>query len=315
MYLFAQADLEQTISTLAKNTVAISAVSLFILTVLAILISKRSKKIQKYAKLPLFILMAGTMAVSTIILSAGTIYLNVKSDSGGPVHWHAGIEFWACDTELNLRDPGGALSNKVGTWTFHEHNDKFMHLEGVVVDESYDASLNKFMTVTGGYVTDRSIGIPLSKDSAKWPLTGDQGDGDQINHSMGTSLDTITQNGQRIAQTKNGPVLQLHNGDTCANGQPGEVQVFVYTYNKSDDTYYQTKLDDPRDYHMREESALGPPSDCVIVEFGPSKDSTDKLCEQYGIKDVKRCVDFGVHEFDPKLCNIREVNGPQESRL
>ena len=42
----------------------------------------------------------------------------------------------------------------------------------------------------------------------------------------------------------------------------------------------------------------------------PSKAATDKLCEQYGLKDAERCTSYGVSEFNPDLCNLREVNKP-----
>lgn len=308
--ILATADLEEQIGHLAIQTVTASAVALIILVIIAVVVNKAPVKFQKYFKLPLFIGIAGVMAGSTLLLAGSTVYLNVKSESGGPVHWHTGIEFWACGSEVNLRDPYGFLSNKVGTSTFHEHNDKYVHLEGVVVKKSVDASLDKFMSVTGGHITDKSIGIPLSADSAVWPITGDQADGDT---DLGQLPQIATED--RVGQSPdgNGPVLELKNGDACPDGTSGEVQVFVYTYNKADDTYSQEKLEDPGSYTMRSESLLGPPSDCVIVEFGPARAATDKVCEQYGIKDVEKCTKFGVSEFDPGLCNIREVNRPTES--
>ncbi len=313
MDVLASVDLETQISELAIRTVGISAVALVVFILIAVIVNKAPEKVQKYFKLPLFIGIAGVMAGSTLILAISTVYLNVKSESGGPVHWHAGIEFWACGTEFNLRDPQGALSNKVGTATYHEHNDKFIHLEGVVVKKSVDASLDKFMRVTGGYITPTSVGIPLSEDEAAWPITGDQRDGDVDNTDQ---LAQVTGNGERIGQSVdgNGPVLQLQNGDQCPDGTEGEVQVYAYRFNKDDNTYTQEKLEDPGSYIMRDESSLGPPSDCVIVEFGPRAAATDKICEQYGIKDVERCTDFGVKTYNDELCYIREINRPEEAQ-
>lgn len=312
MLLLAAADLEQQIASLATKTVAYAAVALVVLVVLAVIVNRQSEKLQRYLKLPLFVMIAFTMLGSTLLLAGSTIYLNVKSDSGGPVHWHSGIEFWACGTELNLRDPSGLLSNKVGSPTYHEHNDKYMHLEGVVVERDYDASLEKFMSVTGGYVTDQSVGIPLSEDAAAWELMHDQKDGDQVRFTDGASIEEITANGQRISDTADGPVLQLKNGDDCGSVPDAELQVFVYSYDKASETYSQRKLENPGAYIMRDESALGPPGDCVIVEFDTPKAATDKLCEQYGIKDSERCTEFGVEAYDPGLCNLREVSRPVE---
>lgn len=303
------ADLEHQISSLALRTVALSSIGLIVLTIIAVFVNKAPKNIQKYFKLPLFIGIAGIMAFSTILLTGSTVYLNVKSESGGPVHWHAGIEFWACDSELNLRDPDGFWSNKVGSATYHEHNDKYIHLEGVVVDKSYDASLEKFMSVTGGYITDSSIGIPLSEDTAAWPITGDQADGDTDSQQL-AQIATPERIGQPV--DNKGPVLELQNGDQCPDGTPGELQVFVYSFNKGEDTYSQRKIEDPGSYVIRDESILGPPSDCVIVEFGPTRAATDKICEQYGIKDAELCESFGVSDYNPELCNLREVNRPAD---
>jgi hypothetical protein len=57
---------------------------------------------------------------------------------------------------------------------------------------------------------------------------------------------------------------------------------------------------------MREESIV-PPGDCLIVEFAMPKKSTDRLCQQYGVRDVDRCTEFGVSEFNPELCNLKQL--------
>jgi hypothetical protein len=305
MYL-ATADLETTVTTLAKNTVLIAAVILIVTTFLAIYLNKHLKARQfKFYKFPLFAIMAITIVGSTGTLFASTIYLNTKSESKGPVHWHADIEFWACGTELELRDPYGFLSNKIGTATYHEHNDKRIHLEGVVVKKAEDASLEKFMRVTGGYITSNSFAIPLNDDEATWTATHEHQDGDQSSMDAAAFADA---NREYTVQDKQGPVLRLKNGQSCSDGTTAELQTFVYRYDKKAKTYTQTKLDDPKAYIMRDEPNV-PPGDCVIVEFGESKDRTDKLCEQYGVKDKIRCVEFGVKEYDPGKCNLTETTG------
>jgi hypothetical protein len=70
--------------------------------------------------------------------------------------------------------------------------------------------------------------------------------------------------------------------------------------------YTQSKLEDPERYIMRDESVV-PPGDCIIVEFDVSKSSTDRLCQQYGVRDADRCTQFGVSEFNPDLCNIKQL--------
>lgn len=304
MNFAAAADLEQQITSLGIRTTLIASAVLIVFTILAALLKNRVPKL----KLPLFLIMALTMVGTTVVLFGSTIYLNMKAESGGPVHWHTDIEFWACGTEINLADPHGLLSNKIGTSTYHEHNDKRIHLEGVVVRKSDDASLEKFMRVTGGFITKDSIGIPVNDFPEEWlaSANNDQLDGDKqrdVNPSWFTS---------KLPRTGNEAVLNFKNGENC-NSSPDEnsetdreIQVFVYRFNKDSKTYVQEKLKNPTSYVMRDESVV-PPGDCVIVEFDTPKDTTDKLCKQYGVRDAERCTEFGVEEYDPELCNIREV--------
>jgi hypothetical protein len=292
-------DLEQQIIKLAGNSVLIAGVTLLACAAIAVWFAKNQKKIFKKLKLPLFALMATALVGSTILLFASTVYLNVKSESKGPVHWHADIEFWACGTEVELRDPRGALSNKIGTATFHEHNDKRIHLEGVVVKKSEDASLEKFMRVTGGFITSKSIGIPLNDQGESWAATPEHQDGDDSQPAGFAALEEYVTDGT------GGEVLELGPGKKCDN-QAAELQTFVYRYDKATKTYSQSKLEDPKSYIMRDEATV-PPGDCVIVEFDKPKARTNKLCEQYGVRDTERCTKYGVKEYNPDLCNLHEV--------
>jgi hypothetical protein len=293
LHIFA-ADLEGQINSLGLRTVLVATLVLTVCIGIAFFTQNRIK----WLKLPLFIVMAGTLVLSTLVLMGGTVYLNTKAESKGPVHWHSDIEFWACGSELNLRDPTGFLSNKVGTATYHEHNDKRIHLEGVVVRKSEDASLEKFMRVTGGFIHDNGIGIPLNENEAEWLATEGQRDGDDDLRSLDSLKD-------RIVQAKKGAVLELNNDQDCA-GQNSELQVFVYSFDKASKTYSQHKVESPGHYVMRGEPVV-PPGDCVIVEFDRPKLATDKLCRQYGVRDAERCTQFGVASFNPELCNIREA--------
>lgn len=294
-------DLEHHIASISRNVVIIASLILIALVLLSVFLKDRVPKLKPW----LFGALTATLVIPTFFLIGSTIYLNVRSESGGPVHWHAEIEFWACGTELELRDPTGFLSNKIGTNTYHEHDDKHIHLEGVVVRKSVDASLGKFMQVTGGSLTDRSIGVPLNEDSSTWITKGDKRDGDPQG-SM-----TAEQLSQFVHQAPDGPVARLDGSVTCSDqsqDQEAKLQVFVYRYNKEDDTYSQTKINDPAGYVIRDESALGPPADCIIFEYAAEKDRTDKLCEQYGIRDARRCEDFGVKQKTDDLCYAKEVD-------
>lgn len=295
---FAEAgDLEAQIADLSIRSVLIATVLLVILLALAALVVKDQDK--HHVKKPLFILISLTIVIPTMIMAVSTVWLNVKSESGGPVHWHTDIEFWVCNQEIELRDPTAFLSNKIGTSTYHEHDDKRIHLEGVVVKKDYDASLEKFMDVTGGSISSTNLIIPTNKDSIfENDIDGDKNTGNKA----------VVQNFVKNVDD-NQKVVAVENGQNCGEGQPAEVQAFLLRYEKEDDTYYQVKLDDPGSYIMRDESIV-PPGDCVIVEFDQPKDRTDYLCEQYGVRDADRCTEFGVSSFNPELCNIRQVPAP-----
>lgn len=287
-----QQDLEGDISSMSLRVVGASALGLFVLIGIAVLTNNKYEKL----KMPLFVMMTFLMAGSTLMLAASTVYLNVSSDSGGPVHWHADIEFWVCDNEIELIDPVG-FSNKVGTATLHEHNDHRIHLEGVVVDETNDASLGKFMHVTDGAITNDALVVAVNPDGSIFENEID-GDGPSSPYPDEAEDLIVTSNGKRY--------VRALDGQTCGD-QPSEVQVFVYSFNQESDTYEQRKLTDPATYTMAPESIV-PPGDCIIVEFGPAKDQTDKLCEQYGVRDTVRCVEFGVDPEKTGLCTIEQVN-------
>lgn len=293
-----QNDLETDITTLAMRTVVSATVILIVLTVFAVLFSKRAPIL----KLPLFILIALTMSASTLTLIGSTVYLNVKADSGGPVHWHADFEIWACGNELELRDPTGFLSNKIGTAVLHEHDDHRIHLEGVVVDDEIDASLGKFMHVVGGAITDQALVVPLNADD-RGDVFEDEVDGDGASNSNAQLLDEYI-----VEDPELGKVASFRDGDYCGN-ELSDVQTFVYSYNADDKTYSQRKLTNPRDYVIFDNPNV-PPGDCIIFEFGPSRDTTDKLCEQYGIRDIERCDQFGVEPNQREICEVRQVDGP-----
>ena len=290
-----QSDLETETSSFAMRTVVTATIVLIVLIAFSVLFAQRVKIL----KLPLFSMIAFTMALPTILLIYSTVSLNLRADSGGPVHWHADFEIWACGNEFELRDPTGFLSNKIGTAVLHEHDDHRIHLEGVVVEEEIDASLGKFMHVIGGAITDEAIVVPLNADG-KGDLFEDEVDGDGPSDSNPSLVDPYI-----IEDAELGKVASFRDGDLCGS-QRAEVQTFVYSYNEDDKTYSQRKLTNPRDYVIFDDSNV-PPGDCIIFEFGPTRDTTDKLCEQYGIRDIDRCEEFGVEQDKRSICELREV--------
>lgn len=286
-------DIEGDVNSLSIRAVGAAVLLLVILLSVSVLIVNNKK--YKSLKKPLFVAIVATITVPSLLLVGSTIYINALSESKGPVHWHTDVEFWVCGQEIELRDPYAFLSNKIGTNTYHEHDDKRIHLEGVVINKDFDASLEKFMQVTEGIITDAQIIIATEPQIFENDTDGDVPRGDEqvvrdfvVNDSDGK------------------PVVSVQNGADCGDAGPGEVQAFLMRYEESDKTYDQIKLEDPKRYVMRDESVV-PPGDCLIVEFDVAKDSTDRLCQQYGVRDVDRCTEFGVDEFNPKLCTIRQI--------
>jgi hypothetical protein len=95
------------------------------------------------------------------IYSAGsTVYLNVISETNGPVHWHLDFEIWHCGQQVNLKDPTG-LSNRIGTPVHHEHGDNRIHVEGVVIEKN-DVDLHTFFEVIGGDLDSESVMVPTN---------------------------------------------------------------------------------------------------------------------------------------------------------
>lgn len=282
------ADLEGKIGSASVRTVALVSLLVIALLVYAARLKRPKNKVKKTIFLSIVLL----VTAATVFLFSTTIYLNAVSDSRGPVHWHADIEFWACGSELELRDPKGALSNKIGTATYHEHDDKRIHLEGVVVEKEFDASLEKFMQVTGGSIGSTGIIIPVEQS-----LLARDSDGD-------TDLKDTSLLDNYAHQVDSGTVLDLKNGGKCGN-ELAEVQVFVMSYDEDSKSYTQSRLAEPKRYVMRDKSIV-PPADCVIVEYAPKMSRTDKLCNQYGVRDMTRCAEFTGGKSDPKVCNIYE---------
>lgn len=290
-------DLEQVVNNLSLTVVGAASVGLVILVTIVILLSKHKKAWNHY-KAVLFFLISAIVACTTLTISGATVYLNVKSAAGGPVHWHADIEYWACGNELELRDPHGVLSNKIGTPTLHEHDDKRIHLEGVPIDLPEDASLGKFMRVVGGEITRDSFVLPLNDDKLFENSPSDT-DGD------GNGAPAPEDVQQFIVTGRDGQYAKLVTGQKCGD-KTAAVQTFVYQYNDQTRTYTQRKLADPANYAIGRHSNV-PPGDCIIVEFAPPKDRTDKLCKQYGIHDTSRCESFGVKANERKICDSKEI--------
>lgn len=124
------------------------------------------------AKKIIFILIIIPVVISTGYLAGHTIYLNIVSETGGPVHWHADFEVWVCGEKVHLPGPESAFDNKVGTAVFHHHDDDRIHVEGILIDKQ-DADLSQFFQTIGGSLTAVSIGIPQHDKTVKFWKNGD----------------------------------------------------------------------------------------------------------------------------------------------
>lgn len=230
--------LEDIIRSNSIKIVFISSAVVIITVILTIILKNTSEG----AKRILFATITIPIILTTLFMVGSTLFLNFKSISGGPVHWHAAYEIWDCGAQIELSNPEG-ISNKVGSATLHEHNDNWIHLEGVVIEED-QASLGNYFKVVGGRLTDDGFELPTS-------------DG----------------------------LISRQNGDTCSNGEEGNLQVFVYQTDGK--VFTQKKLDNPASYIISPKGNI-PPGDCIIVEFDTEeKDKTDRLCGQYKLQVLK----------------------------
>lgn len=255
--------LTEIVRTNQINFTLLAGLALFLLTILAVILSKVGRKTQVSTvaspaqvtavsetestedngnalwKTVLFICMVLVILANSAYLVGSTLYINAKSVTGGPVHWHADFEVWYCGEEIELVDPIPP-SNRVGSPLLHEHNDKEIHVEEAVFNNE-DVTLGAFFRVVGG---------DLHENYLKFPT--------------------------------NSGVVEMKSGDVCPDGSPAQLQVFLYKAGSFD----QQRLENPENYLMTPEQKV-PPGDCVIFEFGPTKEETNRLCQSYEVAKEK----------------------------
>lgn len=229
---------EQLIKTTIQYTILVT-----IIVLLLIFISLFCKKTEAQ-KWFLFLGIAIPVVLVTLYAAGATIYLNIISETKGPVHWHADYEIWNCGEQLELVKPT-SLMNRVGTPVFHEHNDNRIHVEGVVHKKS-EVSLHDFFTAVGGMLRTSTLALPTDMGLVEIH------NGDLCNGKPGT--------------------LQIFLY-RVTNPNPAQKSGFLYE---------QIKLDDFEDYILAPYATI-PPGDCLIIEFDEEKEKTDKICETYTI--------------------------------
>ena len=237
----------------------------------------------------------GGILFSVIALSA--IVSHIQADSFGPRHRHAAAEFWVCGSELQHRSNSLGLRNTSGNSLLKLASDKHIYRSGYVMDQQQSATLGKALDVIGGSIQSDTLELPLYQDSARWLMPRHRQDGD----AQGSL--TYEQLERYIRGSDKRPTIHLSSGERCPDGVTADLQVFVYQDN-GDGTYYQEKLSRPDDYILPPHSTMAP---CVIIEYGPSKVRTNKLCKHFGIRDDKRCSAFGVENFSGSVCDMTEI--------
>lgn len=148
--------LEQSLSTWSLYAI-FGATAIIAAATLVSLFKKRKGESLKWA---LFLAIVLPAAGATLFVSGSTIYINLVSETGGPVHWHADFEIWKCGESLDLEDPTG-IENRIGTPLFHEHNDNRIHVEGTVIKRA-DVTLGEFFRNIGGGISDSYLVLPTN---------------------------------------------------------------------------------------------------------------------------------------------------------
>jgi len=237
--------LEDSIRSNSIKIVVVTSILILGSVVLTILLRHLGEKV----KAILFLGIVLPTLFTTVYLVASTLYLNSVSSSGGPVHWHADYQIWDCGQQIELTDPEG-FSNRVGSATFHEHNDNRIHVEGVVTDPQ-EASLGKFFDFVGGKLSEDGFELPTNEGTA------------------------VRHNGDGCPDGRDGKLQAFVYKIIDAS-----------TNQKSNFLYKQSKLEEPSTYIL---SPFGnvPPGDCIIVEFGQEREKTNKLCDSYKLQKLK----------------------------
>ncbi len=148
-----------TIDEVLRNASIIIAVAASIFIVFIVVLSAVIKTKTATLKKALFIAFLVGIVGPTAFFIGSTVYINRMSESGGPVHWHADFQIYACGQPIKLAGPTSKLSNKVGSAVLHHHSDNRIHLEGVV-GHVKDFELQDFFATIGGELTETSFTIP-----------------------------------------------------------------------------------------------------------------------------------------------------------
>jgi len=138
--------------------IIMTSILIIIITIVLLIVDQNFA--EHYKKI-IFGLIVFPVILSTLFLAGNTIYENVISETGGPVHWHADYQVWACGERLNLIDPNFPR-NKIGTPLLHEHNDDRVHVEGTP-KKIEDVSFQNYFKVIGGELSSYKLSYPIEE--------------------------------------------------------------------------------------------------------------------------------------------------------
>lgn len=284
-------DIRQSIGSASFIIVTASLLLVLAITSIAIF-SGRDASLKK----SLFNLCVAVIAVSTTTLVWLNLYLYSKISNPGLASWNAGIEFWVCDVEVEIENPSWFKADRIGSSKIYEADDKKIHVNGLISDSGAEATLGSFMRSIGGSISEKSFTLPIDKKQVE-----DEVDGDNVDIGGIKNIERFVRIGSDGRYT-----LTASNGMPCVDGKKTALQVFAYSYDKINGTYSQEKLSDPNSYIISPERDV-PPGDCLIIEYGQVKDTTERLCREYAKRDSKRCLAFSGEGDKPKNCTLREV--------
>lgn len=118
-----------------------------------------------------FAVIATISIAATFYLIYSVYVLFSTSATGGPVHWHADFEVWACGERISLKKASG-WSTRVGPILLHHHGDDRMHIEGVV-RKLEDVSLREFFKAIGGEFKQSELTVITENGELKNWRNGD----------------------------------------------------------------------------------------------------------------------------------------------
>ena len=155
-----------------QGLLAVSIYAFVGIIILSVLAAVFQKNIGENGKKAAFFILAAVIVLTTIYLGGSIVLTNVTSVTGGPVHWHADYEIWACGEKIETKTSEG-FSNRVGTPLFHNHNDDRIHVEGVVMDWK-EIHLGVYFKAIGGDFTQEALTLILKDGTTKTWRNGDR---------------------------------------------------------------------------------------------------------------------------------------------